>query len=53
MMDGMEFDQYDNLATEYYIARDVNNEVLGVTRSYPTTIPYMLQDVFPTCFRVS
>lgn len=40
----MEFDQYDNLATEYYIARNTKGEVLGVTRSYPTTIPYMLSE---------
>jgi N-acyl-L-homoserine lactone synthetase len=46
VLDGMEFDQYDNLATEYYIARDEQGRVLGVTRSYPTTIPYMLSDVF-------
>lgn len=45
-VDGMEFDQYDNLATEYYIARNTKGEVLGVTRSYPTTIPYMLSEAF-------
>lgn len=44
--DEMEFDQYDNLATEYYIARNTAGQVVGVTRSYPTTIPYMLSDVF-------
>jgi len=46
VIDGMEFDQYDNLATEYLIARDGQGRVVGVTRSYPTTIPYMLSDVF-------
>jgi acyl-homoserine lactone synthase len=46
VIDGMEFDQYDNLATEYYIARDEQGRILGATRSYPTTIPYMLSDVF-------
>lgn len=46
VMDGMEFDQYDNLATEYYIARNKEGRVVGVTRSYPTTIPYMLSEVF-------
>src|ERR1035441_4030126 len=46
VIDGMEFDQYDNLATEYFIARDEQGRVVGVTRSYPTTIPYMLSDVF-------
>ena len=46
VIDGMEFDQYDNLATEYYIARNKEGQVVGVTRSYPTTIPYMLSGVF-------
>jgi acyl-homoserine lactone synthase len=45
--DEMEFDRYDNVATEYFIARNSQGSVLGVSRSYPTTIPYMLSDVFP------
>jgi len=45
--DEMEFDRYDNVATEYFIARNSDGDVLGVSRSYPTTIPYMLSDVFP------
>ena len=45
--DEMEFDRYDNVATEYFIARNAEGDVLGVCRSYPTTIPYMLSDVFP------
>lgn len=45
-VDEMEFDQYDNLATEYFVARDGDGKVVGVTRSYPTTIPYMLSEVF-------
>lgn len=44
---GMEFDRYDTIATEYFIARNAEGKVLGVARSYPTTIPYMLSDVFP------
>jgi len=44
--DEMEFDRYDNVATEYFIARNSEGNVLGVSRSYPTTIPYMLSDVF-------
>jgi N-acyl-L-homoserine lactone synthetase len=44
--DEMEFDRYDNVATEYFIARNSDGDVLGVCRSYPTTIPYMLSDVF-------
>src|SRR5271154_5368703 len=45
--DEMEFDRYDNVATEYFIARNDVGAVLGVCRSYPTTIPYILADVFP------
>jgi N-acyl-L-homoserine lactone synthetase len=45
--DEMEFDRYDNVATEYFIARNSDGDVLGVARSYPTTIPYMLSDIFP------
>jgi len=48
--DGMEFDRYDNLATEYYVARNGQGQVVGVTRSYPTTIPYMLSDAFTYLF---
>lgn len=48
--DGMEFDRYDNLATEYYIARNTQGQIVGVTRSYPTTIPYMLSDAFTYLF---
>lgn len=50
VVDGMEFDRYDNLATEYYVARGDHGRVLGVARSYPTTIPYMLGDVFRELF---
>jgi len=45
--DEMEFDRYDNVATEYFMARNPEGRVLGVARSYPTTIPYMLSDIFP------
>ena len=50
VLDNMEFDRYDNLATEYLIARDSNNNVVGVTRTYPTTIPYMLSEAFAYLF---
>jgi acyl-homoserine lactone synthase len=50
IVDEMEFDRYDNLATEYFVARDIENRVVGVTRSYPTTIPYMLSDAFTFLF---
>ena len=44
--DEMEFHRYDNVATEYFIARNREGQVVGVCRSYPTTIPYMLSDAF-------
>ena len=49
-LDDMEFDRYDNLATEYYIARDSAGRVVGVARSYPTTIPYMMSEAFTYLF---
>lgn len=42
----MEFDQYDNIATEYLIAKNSRNEAVGVSRLYPTTLPYMLMESF-------
>ena len=49
-MNDMEFDRYDNLATEYFVARNAEGRVVGVTRSYPTTIPYMLSEAFEFLF---
>ncbi len=46
VMGGMEFDKYDNLATEYFVARDEREKVVGTLRSHPTTIPSMLNDSF-------
>jgi len=46
VMDGLEFDRYDNLATEYLVARDEWGNVVGTMRSYPTTIPSMLSGCF-------
>ena len=43
----LEFDQYDNPAAKYLIYRDENYEARGVSRFYPTTLPYMLEEVFP------
>ena len=42
----MEYDQYDNPATTYLIAENKNKQVIGVTRLYPTTRPFMLKEVF-------
>lgn len=43
----MEFDRYDNPATEYFVAANRSGEVVGCIRTHPTTIPYMLSEVFP------
>lgn len=42
----MEYDNYDNLATTYFVWRGQNNEVRGCARLYPTDRPYMLQQAF-------
>ncbi|PCI97000.1 MAG: hypothetical protein COB14_09540 [Alphaproteobacteria bacterium] len=42
----LEFDQYDNPATKYLIYRDEGDIVRGVSRFYPTTLPYMLEEQF-------
>ena len=42
----MEFDQYDNPAAKYLVWRDANQNARGVSRFYPTTLPYMLEQLF-------
>ncbi|MGB9069410.1 MAG: acyl-homoserine-lactone synthase [Candidatus Acidiferrales bacterium] len=42
----MEFDQYDNPAAKYLVYRDENYIARGVSRFYPTTLPYMLEQLF-------
>ena len=42
----MEFDQYDNPAAKYLVYRDENRKAIGVSRFYPTTMPYMLEQCF-------
>ena len=42
----MEFDQYDNPAAYYFVARDKDGKAVGTARLYPTTRPYMLEEVF-------
>lgn len=44
---GMEYDPYDTPAAVYLTYRDRDNVVRGVTRLSPTTMPYMLEEVFP------
>jgi acyl homoserine lactone synthase len=43
----MEFDQYDNPAAKYLVYRDDAFVARGVSRFYPTTLPYMLEQLFP------
>lgn len=43
----MEYDNYDNPATQYFIKRDQEGRAVGVSRLYPTDRPYMLQEAFP------
>lgn len=44
---GMEYDQYDTPATVYCVWRDADAQVRGVARLAPTTIPYMIKDLWP------
>ncbi len=43
---GMEYDPYDTPAAVYLTYRDQEGIVRGVTRLSPTTMPYMLEEVF-------
>src|SRR5215510_12446400 len=43
----LEFDRYDTLETEYFVSRNEAGRVMGVIRSNPTTIPYMIEERFP------
>ncbi len=44
---GMEYDQYDTPAALYCVWRDDDSVVRGVARLAPTTIPYMIKDLWP------
>lgn len=44
---GMEYDQFDTPATQYFVWRDEKSEVRGVARLAPTTLSYMLKEVWP------
>lgn len=43
----MEYDCYDNPAAHYLIKRDHKGNAVGVSRLYPTELPYMLEEHFP------
>ncbi|MCR6630636.1 MAG: hypothetical protein NVV74_11625 [Magnetospirillum sp.] len=44
---GMEYDQYDTPAAVYCVWRDEESHVRGVARLAPTTVPYMIRDLWP------
>ncbi|WP_444944880.1 acyl-homoserine-lactone synthase [Microbulbifer sp. ZKSA006] len=43
----IETDQFDHDQTLYIIANDRDNDVVGCARLLPTTLPYLLERVFP------
>jgi acyl homoserine lactone synthase len=45
--EGMEFDQYDNLRTKYLVYVNASRHVLASLRIYPTSSPYMLEQLWP------
>ncbi|SDR21857.1 acyl homoserine lactone synthase [Paraburkholderia fungorum] len=45
--DGFERDQYDRDDTVYVVARDGSGSICGCARLLPTTLPYLLKDIFP------
>jgi len=47
LVDGVERDQYDNDAAVYFLARDLGDNITACARLLPTTVPYMLSEVFP------
>lgn len=44
----MEYDRYDTPAARYGIWRDDGGVARGVMRMNPTTLPYMIEDIWPT-----
>lgn len=46
-VNGLEFDQYDTEDAVYLIHKDSAGEVNACTRLLPTTVPYMLEEIFP------
>lgn len=46
----MEFDSYDNPAAKYLVYRDEYGIARGVSRFYPTSLPYMLEQHFSHFF---
>lgn len=44
---GMEFDQFDTPATQYFVWRDEDGVARGVARLAPTSLRYMLEEIWP------
>lgn len=44
---GLELDQFDCEYTYYVIAQHDNGEIAGCARLLPTTVPYLLGEIFP------
>lgn len=44
---GIECDQFDRADTQYVVARDDEEKIIGCARLLPTTRPYLLEEVFP------
>lgn len=42
-----EVDQFDHDKTTYIIAKDEEHDVVGCARLLPTTMPYLLEEIFP------
>lgn len=47
-VDGMELDEFDGPDAIYVCAHDERGQVSGVARLLPTTVPYLLEKVFPS-----
>jgi acyl homoserine lactone synthase len=47
MRDGIECDQYDNEHTVYFVVSDDEANITACARLLPTTVPYMLAEIFP------
>ena len=45
--EGVEYDQFDRADTQYVVAQDNSQQIIGTARLLPTLHPYLLGDVFP------